>query len=172
MTSRSPRRSLWFPLVLLAAAVAAAAWFFTRDRDEAQIRALVEELALHLSKSAGEAPGITLGKVAGLEKFFAPQVELVFPREKFHRTVEPREIVTKAAAWRNFFREVKFRVSDFAFLARTRDTATAEGVGLLRGRTGSRDEAVDDSRGVEMEFVKSGGRWRIRRIAVRDVLQK
>ena len=166
------RRSLWFPLILFAAAVAAAAWFFTRDRDEAQIRALVADLAEHLSKSSAEAPGITLGKLAGLEKFFAPQVEFDFPREKFHRTVEAREITAKAGAYRNFFSEVKFRVSDLAFTDRGRDTADAVGIGLVNGRTAGRRETVDDSREVEMNFVRLGGRWRIRRIAVREVLQK
>ena len=166
------RRSLWIPIVLLAAAVAAAAWFLARDRDEARIRELVDDLASHLSKSAAEAPGITLGKLAGLEKFFAPQVEFDFPREKFHRTVEAREIASKAGAYRNFFGEVKFRVRDLTFLARDRDTATAEGIGLVTGRTAGRRETVDDSREIVMEFVRLDGKWRIRRIAVREVLQK
>jgi len=166
------RRSLWIPVVLLAAAVAAAAWFLTRDRDEARIRALVDDLTSHLSKSATEAPGITLGKLAGLEKFFAPQVEFDFPREKFHRTVEAREITAKAGAYRNFFSEVKFRVRDLTFLSRDRDTATAEGIGLVTGRTAGRRESVDDSREIVMEFVRHDGKWRIRRIAVREVLQK
>ena len=147
------RRSLWIPVVLLAAAVAAAAWFLTRDRDEAQIRALVDDLTSHLSKSATEAPGITLGKLAGLEKFFAPQVEFDFPREKFHRTVEAREIAAKAGAYRNYFSEVKFRVRDLTFLARDRGTATAEGIALVTGRTSGRRETVDDSREIVMEFI-------------------
>ena len=166
------RRTLWVPIVLFAAAVAAGAWFLTRDRDEAQIRALVADLTEHLSKSPTEAPGITLGKLAGLEKFFAPQVEFDFPREKFHRTVEAREIAAKAGAYRNYFSEVKFRVSDLTFLARSGDTATAEGVGLIRGRSSGRRESVDDSREIEMEFTRIGGKWRIRRITVREVLQK
>lgn len=169
---RITRRSLWLPAILLAAAVAGTAWFLTRDRDEARIRALVEDLTSHLSKSATEAPGITLGKLAGLEKFFAPQVEFDFPREKFQRTVASREIAAKAGAYRNYFSEVKFRVSDLTFLARGRDTATAEGVGLLRGRSAGRRESVDDSREIEMDFIRLEGRWRIRRIAVREVLRK
>ena len=166
------RRSLWIFALLFAAVVAAGAWFLTRDRDEARIRAVVAGFTERLSKSPTEAPGISLAKVAGMEKLFAPQVEFDFPREKFHRTLEAREISAKAGAYRNFFSEAKFRVSDLVFLSRDSERAVVEGMGLLNGRLAGRGEAVEDSREIEMEFVRIDGEWRIRRITVREVLQK
>ena len=166
------KRKLCIFSVLLAAAGIAAYFFFFAEKEESKIKRAFGELSATVRKSGNEGMLVSLEKAKTASKFFDEICTLKL--ENIPQGVgrmSRDNIASNTAMLRKYFDRMDISFYDMEIFvesdgAEARMTFTAVFNGSGSGRK------VEEPREMDAELVKKGGRWLIRSLAFREVIQK
>ncbi len=159
-------------LFLLAALCAGGYFFFRSEQEDAVIRRNFNELSETVRKNGNEGMLVSLEKAKTASRFFDDFCTLKLDQIPQGVGVMSRDnVASNTALLRKYFNRMRISFYDMEIHldpegneARATFTAVFQGSGP--GRT------VEEPREMDAGLVKKDGRWLIRTLAFRDVIQK
>ena len=155
--------------VLAAAAVAAAVWFYIRNRDERAIRENIDVLAGIAGKSAGETAVMNAAKLSRPDKVFAPSVSVDAPEYGIKRTYSDKDCAKALGYLHRYYKSVEFS-PEVLKISVVEDKALVQLNIHLRSTGGARP-LPQLLRG-ELAYRKADGKWRIAGVKILPLLKK
>ena len=161
-----------FSLFIILAAAGAAAWFwFGRESEEHRIKLQLQELCSRAARNADRSAASALLQGQSVARLFAPECVLEIRTGMFSGRYTPEEIGANVMRVNAMLLHSELSVSGVTVRLIDENNAEAEFTGRFRG-TMKNDAQIDEIRELICNFRKIDGEWKISAIQVRDVLEK
>lgn len=164
-------RIILFVLILAAAGVAGYFFFFA-EKEDVKIKRSFSELSDTVRKTGNEGMLVSLEKAKTASKFFDDYCTLKLDQIPQGVGVMSRDnIASNTAMLRKYFNTMRISFYDMAVTVNPDGKeALATFTAVFRGSGQGR--SVEEPREMDAELVKKNGRWLIRNLAFREVIQK